>query len=74
MSNKIVSTPEWDALHAFDHENNVEPFRVIAQRIAIKYGYDEMHYIVDDISSAIEDAYNLGERRGPLATAALSRT
>lgn len=70
---KITTTPEWDAVHAFDAENNVEPFRTIAERIAWKYGADRRHSLVDDISNAIEDAYNLGERRGPLVAAA-SRT
>ena len=63
---KIIPQPEYDALHAFDAENNVEPFRTIAERIARKYGAGETHSLVDDIAQAIEDAYNLGERRGPL--------
>lgn len=67
MSNKITRQPEYDALNAFDAENNVEPFRTTAERIAWQYGYKEpAHPMVDAISAALEDAYNLGERRGPL--------
>lgn len=67
---KITSTPEWDALHAFDVENDVEPARTIAERIASKYGADKRHSVVDDISHAIEDAREIGTRRGPLEAAA----
>lgn len=63
---KIMHQPEWDALHAFDAENNVEPARTIAERIALKYGAGNKHSLVDDIAHAIEDAMNIGERRGPL--------
>ena len=63
---RIARQPEYDALNAFDGENNVKPFRTIAERIGEKYGFDWRHSLVDDISNAIEDAYNLGERRGPL--------
>lgn len=70
MSNKIASTPAWDAVHEFDAQNNVEPFRTIAERIAYGAGCSKNHPLVDEISAALEDAYNLGERRGPLVAAA----
>jgi hypothetical protein len=60
---KITPQPEYDALNAFDAENNVEPARTIAERIAWKYDYWSTDPIVDDISHAIEDAMNLGQRR-----------
>jgi len=63
---KITPQPEYDALNAFDAENNVEPFRTIAERIGWRYGAGKTHSLVDAIASAIEDAYNLGVRRGPL--------
>jgi len=69
--NRITSTPAWDALNAFDAENNVEPARTIAQRIAWKYAAGPNHPLVDDISAAIEDAMNLGGRRSVLEQAAL---
>jgi hypothetical protein len=62
--NKIVHHPEYDALHKFDVENNVEPARQIARRIAMKYDCGRNHPIVDDIAFAIEDAMDIGERRG----------
>jgi hypothetical protein len=70
MSNKITSTPAWDAVHAFDAENSVESFREIAERIAANHDFWMTHQIVDEISAALEDAYSLGERRGPLVAAA----
>lgn len=70
VSKKITSTPAWDAVHAFDAENSVEPFRAIAERIAYGAGCAKNHQLVDDISGALEDAYSLGERRGPLVAAA----
>lgn len=63
---KITPQPEYDALHAFDAENNVEPFRTIAERIGLSYGFAEQHPLVDVIAAAIEDGYNLGVKRGPL--------
>jgi predicted Zn-dependent protease len=63
---KIAHQPEYDALNAFDAANNVEPFRTIAERIATSHDFWATHPIVDQISAAMEDAYNLGERRGPL--------
>ena len=57
-------TPIEKALSKFDDENNVEPTRRIAERIALKYGAGPTHSLVDDIHHAIEDAYNLGARRG----------
>jgi hypothetical protein len=63
---KITPQPEYDALYAFDAENNVEPFRTIAERIGLSYGFAEQHPLVDVIAAAIEDAHDLGVRRGPL--------
>lgn len=60
---KIMPQPEYDALNAFDAENNVEPARVIAERIALKWSSYLRPEMVDDISHAIEDAMSLGERR-----------
>ena len=65
-NNKITSQPEWDALHQFDADNNVEPARVIAYRIAAKYGHSPTGRLVDEIAHAIEDAMELGQRRGLL--------
>lgn len=66
-ANKIAPAPEWDAVNAFDQENNVEPFITIAMRIVERYRVHlGANALVDDISHALEDAYNLGERRGPL--------
>lgn len=70
----ILHTPAFEALHAFDAENNVEPTRAVAQRIAAKYSADINHPIVDDIQSALEDAYNLGERRGPYVARAFCKS
>jgi hypothetical protein len=64
--NKITPQPEYDALYAFDAENNLEPSSVIAERIAAKHGFHDKHPIVDDIHYAIEDALDLGQRRGKL--------
>jgi len=61
---KIRRQPEYDMLTAFDAANNVEPPRRVAERIAAKHGADRTHPIVDDISSAIENAITLGEKRG----------
>ena len=70
---KFTSTPEWDALNAFDAENNVEPTRVVACRIACKYAHSatENGQLIDEISHAIEDAMEIGARRGPLEAAAI---
>lgn len=62
---KFMTTPMDDALFRFDAENNVEPPRRIAARIASKYGVTSTHPLVDDISHAIEDAMELGHRRAP---------
>lgn len=62
---KITLQPEYEALYAFDAQNNVEPERVIAERIAFKYGIMPAHSIVDDIAHAIEDARDIGARRAP---------
>ena len=64
--NKITPQPEYDALYEFDAANNFEPSSVIAERIAAKYGFHDKHPIVDDIHYAIEDALDLGQRRGKL--------
>jgi phage gpG-like protein len=66
QDNKITPQPEYDALHAFDTENNVEPPSTVAERIAARYGFHDKHPIVDDIHYAIEDALELGQRRGRL--------
>lgn len=66
MTDKITPQPEYDALNAFDAENSVEPFRTIAERIAVGHDFWTTHLIVDEISHALEDAYNLGVKRGPL--------
>lgn len=65
---KITPQPEYAALNAFDAENNVEPFRTIAERIVDGYGINSHvgPLMVDEISIALEDAYDLGVRRGPL--------
>lgn len=65
---KIHPQPEYDALNAFDAENHVEPTRVIAERIVEGYGLIPLvaQSMVDEISGAIEDARDLGVRRGPL--------
>lgn len=70
--NRIISTPEWDALHAFDAENGVEPFRTTAARIAGEFGFNDMHSIVDHIAHALEDAMEVGARRGPFELAAIA--
>jgi hypothetical protein len=63
---KITPQPEYDALHAFDAENNIEPASVVAERIAARYGFHDRHPIVDDIHYALEDAWEIGQRRGKL--------
>jgi hypothetical protein len=65
-NNKIQHQPEYDALNAFDAAHNVEPFRTIAERLALKYGAGPAHSMVDDIAHALEDAHELGVKRGPL--------
>lgn len=64
--NRISHQPEWDALHAFDAANNVEPARTIAERIAKRFYVGAPSPLVDAIAHAIEDAHDLGVRRGPL--------
>jgi hypothetical protein len=61
--NRVVFDPEYERLHQFDAENNLQPSRAVAKDIAAKYGIDEMHPIVDDIAHAVEDALDLGQRR-----------
>lgn len=66
--NKIEPQPEYDALNSFDAENNVELPRTIAERIAWRFGVRGVQAtpIVDAIAHAIEDARELGVKRGPL--------
>jgi hypothetical protein len=64
----IAPTVEQEALYRFDAENKVEPQRVIAERVAAIYGLGKTHPIVDDISHAIEDAREVFERRGRVAS------
>ena len=52
-----------------DAENKVEPARNIAEQIALKYGAGKTHSMVDEISHAIEDARDIGKRRGALKRA-----
>jgi len=62
MSDRVVLTEADKRRMAFDHENNVEPCRTIAERIVHRYRrYGTV--LVDEISHAIEDARSLGERR-----------
>jgi hypothetical protein len=65
-AHRIVETPDDKARHTFDAANNVEPCRIIAERIAAKYGAGPTHSMVDAISHAIEDARELGEKRRAL--------
>jgi hypothetical protein len=67
---KINITPEQEALYLFDAEHNVEPTRETAMRIAMKYGFPAASALVDEISHAIEDAYEIGQKRGLLLKAA----
>jgi hypothetical protein len=60
---KVTLTATDKALFAFDAENNVEPPRTIAERIAWRFGAGPTHPLVDAISHAIEDAMDLGARR-----------
>lgn len=65
--NKIKHQPEYDALNAFDAAHGVEPFRTIAERIVDKYfEVNASTLLVDDIAIALEDAHELGVKRGPL--------
>ncbi len=63
MQERATPQPEYEALMAFDAENNVEPSLVIAQRIAIKNGYDRNQDLIDDINHAVDYAMQLGQRR-----------
>lgn len=67
---KITTTPEQEALYQFDAEHNVEPTRETAMRIAMKYGFPATSALVDEISHAVEDAYEIGQKRGILLKAA----
>jgi len=64
MTEKFITTAQDEADFRFDEENNVEPARTIAERLSEKYGGSPTHPLVDDVSHAIEDARELGERRG----------
>lgn len=66
MTHKIAHQPEYDAINAFDAENNVLPTRKLAELIAQQHGLGLWHSLIDEISHAIEDARELGERRGRL--------
>lgn len=66
----VTTTPAFDALHQFDADNNVEPFRATATRIA--QAYMEYSELVDAISHALEDAAEIGKKRGPLEDAAIA--
>jgi hypothetical protein len=63
--NKISHQPEYDALNAFDAENDVQPARRIAESIVSLHCSDPLviEPLVDAVSHAIEDARDLGERR-----------
>lgn len=63
MTDRIVTTPEDEARHAFDAANGAQPSRTIAASLAAKYGYSHVHPIVDDIQEAIEVALVFGEQR-----------
>lgn len=60
---RVVTTPADEALFAFDAQNNVQPPRAIAEKIAWRYGMGKTHPIVDTISHAVEDAMDIGGRR-----------
>lgn len=62
--NKIHVTPADEALFKFDAENKVEPPRVIAQRVARRHGLGYNGSLIDDIAHALEDAMEIGQKRG----------
>lgn len=64
-NNKITATPADEALFKFDAENNVEPTRTVAERIAERHGLGLWHSLIDDISHALEDAHDIGVKRAP---------
>ena len=65
--NKITISPSDEAIYRFDAELNIEPTRMIAERIALHYGIlpslGDEGGIIDAISHAIEDARDLGGKR-----------
>lgn len=63
---RITITPEDARRYAFDAEHGVEPARTVAERIATGFGAGHTHPLVDAISHAIEDARELGEKRGKM--------
>lgn len=68
MKDKVVTTPEYEALHAFDARYGTQPPRLIAEGIVrAARNTDDL---VDLISHAIEDGRELGVLRGPLEEAA----
>lgn len=64
MTRKIVTDDDIRARWEFDIKNDVLPCRTVALNITGHYGIDPTSSIVDDI--AIEDARNVGEKRGRL--------
>jgi hypothetical protein len=70
--NKIVMTKADEALFKFDSENNIEPFRTVAERIAKRYDIALYSPLVDAISNALEDAHDIGVKRAPYLLAAAS--
>lgn len=66
MSERVVITPEDAARFEFDAKHNVRPAREIAERIAQPRLYDSRDALVGRISHAIEDAWEIGEKRAAL--------
>lgn len=60
----ITPQPEYDALYAFDAENNVEPPLTIARRIMQKYDMGRNLELLDDIMFALNEVQEVSERRG----------
>lgn len=71
---RISHQPKWDAVNQFDVENNVEPFITTAERILSKYIVSSgANDLAVEIAHALEDAYSLGEKRGPLVAATVNQ-
>jgi hypothetical protein len=62
-SQKITVTDADKAVFAFDAANGVEPFRTTAERIALSHGFLPVDAIVDDIAHAMENTFDIGQRR-----------
>jgi len=62
--NAIQTTAADESLFRFDAENNVQPARQVAERIAKRHGIGRDMALIDDIAHAIEDAMGIGQRRG----------